>query len=353
MPRHWRARTCPRPSALCGGSTKLVWARLASASTSRCSVYWRPSGSTDVEDAVGDALRLGAIGFDFGEAPGTVPLLSGRHGRVSSSTSIRICRAPWYAMTSAKSYMSLLSGLGRMTDTQTSAARPPPQDAEAGDLPATSTTRLFDSAPRKASITIRYLLRLAELAPIDRRAPHGRAASSRCCADPRGQEPRRASTSRSSHRSTSRPSWSWPASSTSRAARTSLRSATGGPARPTSPSVSAWRPARCGLSVGFITDNALVYERIEARDDKQLLTVQEGARHLQAFPIVEEVRDFVPLSKTGDRAVVRGVQPTLRAGLDPGHHQSALRRMDRGVRLRAPHRARSSIASPTTSTSSR
>ena len=36
----------------------------------------------------------------------------------------------------------------------------------------------------------------------------------------------------------------WPAASTSSAARTSSRSATVGPARPTSPSVSAWRPAR-------------------------------------------------------------------------------------------------------------
>ena len=37
--------TCPRPSSLCGGCSKLVWARQASASTSRGSVCWRPSGS--------------------------------------------------------------------------------------------------------------------------------------------------------------------------------------------------------------------------------------------------------------------------------------------------------------------
>ena len=35
----------PEAFILCGGSSKLVWARQASASTSRCSVYWRPSGS--------------------------------------------------------------------------------------------------------------------------------------------------------------------------------------------------------------------------------------------------------------------------------------------------------------------
>ena len=106
-----------------------------------------------------------------------------------------------------------------------------------------------------------------------------------------------------------------------------------------------------GLSVGFITAAALVHELIEARDDKQLPEVPEEARHLQASDrrrtrlraAVEDRR----------RAVVRGVQPTLRAGLDPGHHQSAVRRMDRGVRAPSASPARSSIASPTTSTSSR
>ena len=38
------------------------------------------------------------------------------------------------------------------------------------------------------------------------------------------------------------------------------------------------------------------------------------------------------------RTPVRGVQPTLRARLNPGHQQSAIRRVDRGVRLRAPDR---------------
>ena len=33
-----------------------------------------------------------------------------------------------------------------------------------------------------------------------------------------------------------------------------------------------------------------------------------------------------------------GLQPALRAGLHPGHHQPAFRRVDRGVRIGTPHR---------------
>ena len=144
---------------------------------------------------------------------------------------------------------------------------------------------------------------------------------------------------------TRRWSWSWPAASTSSAARTSSRSATVGPARPTWPSVSAWRPARRASRSASSPPSALVHELIEARDDKQLLRFQKKLATYKLL-IVDEL-GFVPLSKTGARAVVRGVQPTLRAGLDPDHHQSALRRMDRGVRLRSASPARSSIASPT------
>ena len=35
---------------------------------------------------------------------------------------------------------------------------------------------------------------------------------------------------------------------------------------------------------------------------------------------------------------LRGLQPALRAGLHPGHHQPAFRRVDRGVRIGTPHR---------------
>ena len=91
-----------------------------------------------------------------------------------------------------------------------------------------------------------------------------------------------------------------------------------------------------GLSVGFITAAALVHELMEARDDKQLLRFQKKLAAYKLL-IVDEL-GFVPLSKTGAETPVRSVQSTLRAGLDPGHHQPAIRRMDRGARLRTPDR---------------
>jgi DNA replication protein DnaC len=68
-----------------------------------------------------------------------------------------------------------------------------------------------------------------------------------------------------------------------------------------------------GLAVGFTTAAALVHELIEARDDKQLLRLQKRLAKLKLL-IIDEL-GFVPLSKTG-----------------------AERRMDRGLRIRAPHR---------------
>ena len=95
-----------------------------------------------------------------------------------------------------------------------------------------------------------------------------------------------------------------------------------------------------GLSVGFITAAALVHELIEARDDKQLLRFQKKLATYKLLIQASDRRRTRLRAAVEDRrrAVVRGVQPTLRARRDPGHHQSALRRMDRGVRLRAPHR---------------
>ena len=52
-----------------------------------------------------------------------------------------------------------------------------------------------------------------------------------------------------------------------------------------------------GLSVGFITAAALVHELIEARDDKQLLRFQKKLATYKLL-IVDEL-GFVPLSKTG------------------------------------------------------
>ena len=91
-----------------------------------------------------------------------------------------------------------------------------------------------------------------------------------------------------------------------------------------------------GLSVGFITAAALVHELIEARDDKQLLRFQKKLATYKLL-IVDEL-GFVPLSKTGAELLFEVFSQRYERGLDPGHHQSALRRMDRGVRLRAPHR---------------
>ena len=83
-----------------------------------------------------------------------------------------------------------------------------------------------------------------------------------------------------------------------------------------------------GLSVGFITAAALVHELMEARDDKQLLRFQKKLATYKLL-IVDEL-GFVPLSKTGAELLFEVFSPTLRARRDPGHHQSALRRMDRG-----------------------
>ena len=71
-----------------------------------------------------------------------------------------------------------------------------------------------------------------------------------------------------------------------------------------------------GLSVGFITAAALVHELIEARDDKQLLRFQKKLATYKLL-IVERTRLRAAVEDRR-RAVVRGVQPTLRAGLDPG-----------------------------------
>ena len=45
-------------------------------------------------------------------------------------------------------------------------------------------------------------------------------------------------------------------------------------------------------------------------------------------------------------AALRSVQPALRTGIHPGDHQPALRRVDRGLRLGAPHRRAAGPAHP-------
>ena len=95
-----------------------------------------------------------------------------------------------------------------------------------------------------------------------------------------------------------------------------------------------------GMSVGFTTAAALVHELMEARDERRLLNLQRQLSRLSLL-IIDEL-GFVPLSPTGaphpPRTALRGLQPALRAGLNPGDHQPSLRRVDRGLRVGEAHR---------------
>ena len=74
-------------------------------------------------------------------------------------------------------------------------------------------------------------------------------------------------------------------------------SATQEPARPISPSVSVWRPAKRGSPSASSRPLTLVHELMEARDEKRLLRLprQLAKYHLL---VIDEL-GFVPLSKTG------------------------------------------------------
>ena len=87
-----------------------------------------------------------------------------------------------------------------------------------------------------------------------------------------------------------------------------------------------------GLAVGFVTAAALVHELLEARDERRLLRLHAAAGGLQAADR-GRARLRAAVAERGG-AAVRGVQPALRAGLDPGHQQPAVRRVDERVRLR-------------------
>jgi DNA replication protein DnaC len=91
-----------------------------------------------------------------------------------------------------------------------------------------------------------------------------------------------------------------------------------------------------GLAVAFITAAALVNELMEARDERRLLRAQKQMAAVKLL-IIDEL-GFVPLSKTGCRAAVRGDLPAIRARRHPDHQQPAVRRMDRGLRHRTPRR---------------
>jgi DNA replication protein DnaC len=91
-----------------------------------------------------------------------------------------------------------------------------------------------------------------------------------------------------------------------------------------------------GHRVRFTTAAALVHELIEARDERKLLRFQKQIANYELL-IVDEL-GFVPLSlfflSDRRRTALRDAQPALRARLDHADLEPALRRMDRGSRLR-------------------
>ena len=99
-----------------------------------------------------------------------------------------------------------------------------------------------------------------------------------------------------------------------------------------------------GLSVGFTTAAALVHELMEARDERRLLRLQKQMAGHKLL-IIDEL-GFVPLSKTGAELLFELISPALRARRHPDHQQPAVRRVDRDLRLRAPHRRAARPADP-------
>ena len=91
-----------------------------------------------------------------------------------------------------------------------------------------------------------------------------------------------------------------------------------------------------GMSVGFTAAAALVHELMEARDDRRLLKRQRQLARLRLL-IIDEL-GFVPLSTTGAELLFEVFSQRYERGLRPAHHQPALRRVDRRVRLREAHR---------------
>ena len=92
-----------------------------------------------------------------------------------------------------------------------------------------------------------------------------------------------------------------------------------------------------GLSVGFTTTAALVHELIEARDERRRLTHQKRLARLKLLIFIDEL-GFMPLSKTGAKLLFEVFSQRYERGPVLGHHQPALRRVDRGLRLGAAHR---------------
>lgn len=66
----------------------------------------------------------------------------------------------------------------------------------------------------------------------------------------------------------------------------------------------------------FTTAASLAHELIEAKDERRLMRFQKMLSSFELL-IVDEL-GFVPLSKTGSRVAVRGVQPAIRTFFHAG-----------------------------------
>jgi DNA replication protein DnaC len=97
-----------------------------------------------------------------------------------------------------------------------------------------------------------------------------------------------------------------------------------------------------GLSVGFITAAALVHELTEARDEKRLLRLQRQVAGYKLL-IIDEL-GYVPLSQTGAELLFEVFSQRYERGST--NQQSAVRRVDRRVRLRAADRRSARPAHP-------
>ena len=121
-----------------------------------------------------------------------------------------------------------------------------------------------------------------------------------------------------------------------------------------------------GMSVGFTTAASLVHELIEARDERRLLNLQRQLSRLNLL-IIDEL-GFVPLSRTGAELLFEVFSQRYERGsimvttnlpfellfevFSQRYERGSimvttnLRRMDRGLRLGAPHRRAAGPAHP-------
>ena len=99
-----------------------------------------------------------------------------------------------------------------------------------------------------------------------------------------------------------------------------------------------------GMSVGFTTAAALVHEMMEARDERRLLNLQRQLSRLNLL-IIDEL-GFVPLSRTGAELLFEVFSQHYERGSTMVTTNMPFRRVDRGLRLGAPHRSAAGPAHP-------